>query len=145
MKLTSYRSTCTARGLRPPQLKFNNLLNAHFPSYFFKSILCVKTGEVEVNRYWKIVQKMVTLTKHVIPGPDLHCAVPLALRGFLQHLPAKYKWRPKKSYYLRAGPWHCTIWQIRRWLFRYVHKKFRWGPEVATFKTKNLISPWSYI
>ena len=30
-------------------------------------------------------------TKHVIPGPDLHCAVPLALRGFLQHHPAKYK------------------------------------------------------
>ena len=26
--------------------------------------------------------------KHVIPGPDLHCAVPLALRGFLQHVPA---------------------------------------------------------
>ena len=34
---------------------------------------------------------MVTLTKYVIPGPDLHCAVPLALWGFLQHLPAKYK------------------------------------------------------
>ena len=36
------------------------------------------------------------LTKHVIPGPDLHCAGPLALRGFLQQLPAKYKGRPKK-------------------------------------------------
>ena len=34
---------------------------------------------------------MVTLTEHVIPGPDLHCAGPLALRGFLQHLAAKYK------------------------------------------------------
>ena len=30
------------------------------------------------------------LTKHVIPGPDLHCAGPLALREFLQHFPAKY-------------------------------------------------------
>ena len=30
-----------------------------------------------------------TLTKHVIPGPELHCAGPLALRGFLPHLPAK--------------------------------------------------------
>ena len=39
---------------------------------------------------------MVTLTKHVIPGPDLHCAGPMALRGFLQHLPAKYRLRPKK-------------------------------------------------
>ena len=39
---------------------------------------------------------MVTHAKHVIPGPDLHCAGPLALKGFLQHLPAKYKCRPKK-------------------------------------------------
>ena len=36
------------------------------------------------------------LTKHVIPGPDLHYAGPLALREFLQHLPGKYKRRPKK-------------------------------------------------
>ena len=67
-----------------------------FPGYFFKSILCVKTGEVELNRYWKMVQQMVTLTKYVTSGPDLHCARPLALRGFLQHLPAKCKRRPKK-------------------------------------------------
>ena len=39
---------------------------------------------------------MVKLTKQVIPGPDLHCARPLELKGFLQHLPAKYKIRPKK-------------------------------------------------
>ena len=38
-------------GPKTPQFKFNNLFNEHFPSYFFKSILCVKTGEVEVNRY----------------------------------------------------------------------------------------------
>ena len=36
MKLTSYRSTCTARGPRIPQLKFNNLFNEHFPLLFFK-------------------------------------------------------------------------------------------------------------
>ena len=47
---------------------------------------------------------MVTLIKLVISETDLHCAVPLTLRGFLQHLPAKYKLRPKKSYYLSAGP-----------------------------------------
>ena len=40
MKLASYRSTCTARGPKPPKLKFNNLFNEHFPSYFFKSIFC---------------------------------------------------------------------------------------------------------
>ena len=55
---------------------------------------------------------------------------------FLQNLPAKYKWRPQKSYYLRAGPRHWAIWQIRRWLFHYVHEKFRWGSEVATIRTK---------
>ena len=38
-------------GPKTPQFKFNNLFSEHFPSYFLKSILCVKTGEVEVNRY----------------------------------------------------------------------------------------------
>ena len=100
INLTNCRSTCSARGPRTPQFKFNNLFNEHFPSCFFKSILCVKTGEVEKwynywKYYWKVVQLMVSLTKHAIHGPDLHCSVPLALRRFLQHLPAKYKWRPK--------------------------------------------------
>ena len=44
----------------------------------------------------------------------------------------------KKSYHLSAGPWRCVIWQIRRWLLHYVHKKFRWGPKVATFRTETL-------
>ena len=43
-----------------------------------------------------MVQYIVTLTKHVIPGPDLHCAGPLALKRFLQHLAAKNKRRPKQ-------------------------------------------------
>ena len=47
---------------------------------------------------------MVTLTKHVISGPDLHCARPLELRGFLQHLPAKCKRRPKKVLLSEQGP-----------------------------------------
>ena len=53
MKLTIYKSTCTASGPTTPQFKFkfNNLFNEYFSSYFFKSILCIKTGEVEVNRY----------------------------------------------------------------------------------------------
>ena len=40
-----------ARGPKTPQFKFNTLFNENFLSYFLKSILCVKTGEVEVNRY----------------------------------------------------------------------------------------------
>ena len=39
MKLTSCRSTCTARGPKTPQFKFNTLFSDHFPSNFFKSIL----------------------------------------------------------------------------------------------------------
>ena len=78
---------------------------------------------------------MVTLTKHVITGPDLHCAGPLALRGFLQHL-LNISEDQKKSFYLSAGPWHSAIWHTRRLLWHHVHKKFRWGPEVATFRTK---------
>ena len=85
-----------------------------------------------------MVQLMVTLTKHVIPGPDLHCAGPLALRGFLQIFLPNLSEDQKKSYYLSAGPWHCALWQILRWLLHYVHKKFRLGPEVAIFRTKTL-------
>ena len=44
----------------------------------------------------------------------------------------------KKSYYPSVRPWHCAIWEIQRWLLHYVHKKFRRGPEVATFRTKTL-------
>ena len=60
------------------------------------------------------------------------------LKRFLQHLLVKISEGQKKSYYLSAGPWHCAIWQIRLWLLHYVHEKFRCGPEVATFRTKNL-------
>ena len=45
-------------------------------------------GEL-MNCYCKIVQWMVMLTTHVIAGPDLHCAGPLALWRFSQHLSAK--------------------------------------------------------
>ena len=47
---------------------------------------------------------MVTPTSHAIAGPDLHRAGPLAVWGFLQHLSAKHREKPKKSYDLSAGP-----------------------------------------
>ena len=43
-----------------------------------------------------MVQYMVTPINRVIAGPDLHCAGPLALWGFLQDLSAKHRGRPKK-------------------------------------------------
>ena len=45
---------------------------------------------------------MVTLTKHIF-GPDLHCAGPVAVWGFLQHFSAKYKGRPKKVLLCERG------------------------------------------
>ena len=42
-----------------------------------------------MNCYRKMVQYMITLTNHVIAGPDLHRAGPLALWRFLQHRSAK--------------------------------------------------------
>ena len=39
---------------------------------------------------------MVTPTNHAIAGPDLHRAGPQAVWGFLQHLSAKYRGKPKK-------------------------------------------------
>ena len=47
---------------------------------------------------------MVTPTNHVIAGPDLHGAGPLALWKFLQDFSAKYWEDQKKSYNLGAGP-----------------------------------------
>ena len=45
-------ATPMPRGSRPPQFKFNELFNEHFPSLFFSKVFCrVKTGEEEVNCY----------------------------------------------------------------------------------------------
>ena len=73
-----------------------------------------------------MVQYMVTPTNHAIAGPDLHRAGPLAVWGFLQHLSAKYRGRPKKvlRFERRAPSWYCAIsWSIRPWLMHYVPKK----------------------
>ena len=58
---------------------------------------------------------MVTPKNHVIAGPDLHRAGPLALWGFLQDLSAKYRRRPKKVLqFVRGAPsWYCAIlWYV---------------------------------
>ena len=80
---------------------------------------------MEVNRCWKMVQLMITLAKHVIPVPDLHCTGPRHLGDFGNIFPRNISEDQKKSYYLSVRPWHCAIWEIQRWLLHYVHKKFR--------------------
>ena len=48
---------------------------------------------------------MVTPTNHIIAGPIYIALSPLlALWRFLQHLSAKYRRKPKKSYDFSAGP-----------------------------------------
>ena len=46
---------------------------------------------------------MVTSINHVIAGPDLHRARPLALWRFSQHLSVKYRRRPKKILRFQIG------------------------------------------
>ena len=47
---------------------------------------------------------MVTSTNHVIAGPDLHCARPLALLRFSQYLLANIGEDQNKSYGFSSGP-----------------------------------------
>ena len=47
---------------------------------------------------------MVTPTNHVIAGPDLHRAGPLALRRFLQHFLPTIREDQKQYYNFIAGP-----------------------------------------
>ena len=51
---------------------------------------------------------MITATNHVIVGPHLHCAGPLALWRFSLHLSAKWC-RPKKVLHLSAEPLAGTV------------------------------------
>ena len=64
---------------------------------------------------------MVTPTNHVIAGPDLHRAGPLALKGFRKIFLPNIGEEKKKSHRLSARPWHCAIEQIRLWLLHYVY------------------------
>ena len=87
---------------------------------------------------WKNDTLVITVTNHVILGPVYIAPGPWYFRDFSNiFLPNKGEDK-KKSYDLRAGPWHCVIWWIRPWLVHYVHKRVRWGPEGATFRTKLL-------
>ena len=127
MKITSYRSICSAWG-PGPSIEVNDLFKQHFSwLIFFLSILCVKTGELKAN-YRIVIEKWYNrcLPLLTMPLPDLHRAGPPAVLGFLQHLSAKYRRRPKKvlRFERRAPNWYCAIlWSIRPWLMHFVHKK----------------------
>ena len=82
---TGCRNTCTARGPRFLQFKFNNLFNEHFLTVFFfsKVFTRVKNWQSGDELLLKMTQQMVELTNHVIAraGFTLHGA-PGALKIF---------------------------------------------------------------
>ena len=114
MKLINCKSTCTAREPRLPHFKFNNLLNEHFPLLFFKSVLCVKSGEVEVNRYSKWYNRCLCLLHMLLPVRIYIARGPWHVGDFCNIFLPNINEDQKKSYYLSEGPWHWAIWQIRR-------------------------------
>ena len=59
----------------------------------------------------------------------------------VQYYSAKYRWKLKKSLIWARGPLHCAICLIRPCLLHYVHKKVRWGAQLATFRIKTLNFP----
>ena len=81
---------------------------------------------------------MISLTNNVINRARFTLRGSLALCRFCKIFSPNIGEDQKKSYHVRGGPRHCTIWQIRSWLLHYVHKKVRLGPEIATLKTKPL-------
>ena len=52
----------------------------------------------------------------LFPGRIYIVQGPWLLGGFCYIFLPNINEDQKKSYYLRAGPWHWTLWQIRRWL-----------------------------
>ena len=71
------------QGAQVPSIEVQRFVQSAFSmANFLKKYFVRKNwrggGEL-MNCCWKIVQKMVTLTNHVIAGPDLHRAGPLAL------------------------------------------------------------------
>ena len=106
-----------------------------FPSYFFFSILCILARwRWIVSEKW--CNRSLRLLNMLFPGRIYIARGPWHLWDFCNIFLPNISEDQKKSYYLSAGLWHWAIWQIRRWLVHYVRKKFRWGPEVATFRTK---------
>ena len=74
----------------------------------------------------------------LFPGRIYIARGPWRLENFCKIFQPNISEDQKKSYNLRAGPWHLAIWKIRCWLLHYVRKKLRWGPEIATCRTKIL-------
>ena len=74
----------------------------------------------------------------LLPGPDLHCAGPLAVWDFCYIFLPNVGEGQKKFYHLNAGPlalFHIVNLDL---IIALRSEKVTWGPEVATFRTKTL-------
>ena len=144
MKTTSYRSTYTARWPRPSQ--FKNLFNEHSPywsKFLFKVFFWIKTGEVEVNCYWKMYNRYSYAYKPCYCPGRIYIELGPWHFGIFAIFSCQIQVKTKKNLTVWArGPWHCSICQIRPWLLHYVHKKVRWVPQLVTFKIKPLNFTW---
>ena len=72
--------------------------------YFFKSILSRKNWRGGGGLLLKNGILMLTSTNQVIDRAGITSLGALGTLRFSQHLVAKYRYRPKKSYNLSAGP-----------------------------------------
>ena len=81
INISSCRSTCTARGPRPPPFNLNNLFNEHYPLVnFLKVFFRVKISEVEETVIEKWYNRWLDLlTSMLLLRPDLHWVGPLLL------------------------------------------------------------------
>ena len=106
---------------------------------FFKSILCVKTGEVEVN-YWIVIEKWCN--RRLCPLIMLllgRIYISLSpIWGFSQDLPVKYRWRSKKVSLSERGALALCHRINPSWLLHYVHKKVTWVPKQQLLRKKPL-------
>ena len=100
------------QGAQAPQLKFNGLLNQHFPWLIFLSILCVKTGEVKVN-YWIVIEKWynrrLRLLTVLFPGRIFIALGPWHFEDFRKIFLPNIGEDQKKSHHLSAGPRHYAL------------------------------------
>ena len=101
INITSCRSTCTARGPRPPQFKLNNFFNEHFPKliFFFKSILSRKN--------WRDGSELLLLKNGTVNGTPTNQVIaegPGNFGDFRNIFLLNLGEDQKRSYHLNKGP-----------------------------------------
>ena len=101
--------------------------------------MCIKTGEVEwiVSEKW--YNRWLRLLNMLFPGRICIARAPGTKEIFATSSCQIYVKTKKSPTIWAPGPGTVPYGKYSYGgLLHYVHKKFRWGPEVATFRTKTL-------